>query len=125
MRLVIKNGDYELRLWKSGDFATLGMPPPATFSLYLGDEQVGAAYMIAKNVLLDFVTRPRFKGHGTVLMEFLLSLAKKQGFESFKVESVTGHGNSPEEILKNREAMEHLLKKFNFQQKDSFWIRQI
>lgn len=121
----MKNGDYELRLWKSGDFATLGMPPPATFSLYLKDKQVGAAYMISKNILLDIVTKPRCKGHGTVLMDFLLSLAKKQGFRSFKVESVTGHGNSSEEILKNREAMERLLKKFSFQQKDDFWIKQI
>lgn len=124
MSLVIKNGDYELRSWRADDFPTLGMPLPATFSLYLKEKQVGAAYMISKNVLLDIVTEPTGEGHGTVLLDFLLTLAKKQGFENFKVESVTGHGNSSEEILKNRKAMEHLLKNFYFQQKESFWIKQ-
>lgn len=108
-----KCGKYELRIWEDGEFSTEGSRV-ASYSLYEENNQVGAVYTLADNVVKDIKTDPSKKGHGTKFLELLMKRGERLGFDSFRVNSVIGHGATSEEKRENAKIMEHLLTKMGF-----------
>ena len=118
-----KCGKYELRIWEEGEFSTEGSRV-ASYSLYYENNQVGAVYTLADNVVKDIKTDPPDKGYGNKFLLLLMKRAKTLGYGSFIVLTITGQGRNAEEIKINREKMEHLVKKLGFQQiskEDNDW----